>query len=191
MAKRQGSRTTTKTNSLRSFLCGGDRRSIAQSKRVLALVHANPNLIAQLAGLAVDGDWLVSMRATDLLEKLAHERREWIEPHKSLFIGSLADDDHWEVRLQVVRALPLFSWSPAEKKRVVEILLRDAEHPQKFVRAWAVDSLAHFAERDRGLMPEVHRCLRQFERSGSKALMSRGRQILVRMAGSAGARKAG
>ena len=130
------------------------------------------------------------MRATDLLEKLAHEQREWIEPHKGLFIGPLADEDHWEVRLQVVRALPLFSWSPAEKKRVVEILLRDAEHPQKFVRAWAVDSLAQFAEKDRELLPEVHRCLRGFERSGSKALMSRGRQIQVRMAGSAGERKA-
>ena len=168
---------------------GGDRRSIAQSKRALALVRANPNLIPHLAGLAGDKDWLVSMRAADLLEKLAHEHREWIEPHKGLFIGPLADDEHWEVRLQVVRALPLFSWSPAEKKRVVEILLRDAEHPQKFVRAWAVDSLAHFAERDHGLMPELQRCLRQFKRSGSKALMSRGRQILVRMAGSTGVRK--
>jgi hypothetical protein len=131
------------------------------------------------------------MRAADLLEKLAHERREWIEPHKGLFIGPLADDEHWEVRLQVVRALPLFLWSPTEKKRVVEILLRDAQHPQKFVRAWAVDSLAHFAEKERGLMPKLQRCLREFKRSGSKALMSRGRQILVRMAGSAGARKGG
>jgi len=190
MAKqRPAPRTASGTDSLRAFLCGGDRRSIAQSKQALAFVRANPKLIPQLAVLAEDKDWLVSMRATDLLEKLAHENREWIEPHKGVFIGALADDDHWEVRLQVVRALPLFRWSPAEEKRVVGILLRDAEHPQKFVRAWAVDSLAHFAERDRGLMPKVHRCLRQFKRSGSKALMSRGRQILVRMAGSAGVRK--
>ena len=189
MAKRRQVSRTTGTNSLRAFLCGGDRRSIAQSKRALALVRGNPDLVPQLADLAGDQDWLVSMRAADLLEKLAHERREWIEPHKRLFIGPLADDEHWEVRLQVVRALPLFSWSAAENKRVIEILLRDAEHPQKFVRAWAVDSLAHFAEKDRGLMSKLDRCLRQFKRSGSKALMSRGQQILARMAGTPGVRK--
>ena len=187
--RQQASRTATETNSLRTLLCGGDRRSIARSKQALALIRAKPNLIPQLARLAADKDWLVSMRAADLLEKLAHERPEWIEPHKRAFIGPLADDEHWEVRLQVVRALPLFSWSPAENKRVVEILLRDAGHPQKFVRAWAVDSLAHFAEKDRGLMPKLHRCLRQFKRSGSKALMSRGRQIIARMKGSPDMRK--
>ena len=43
----------------------------------------------------------------DLLEKLAHEHADWVQPHKRLFIGPLADSDQWEIRLQVVRALPL------------------------------------------------------------------------------------
>ena len=167
---------------LRSLLSGGDRRSLAQSARALKLVRADPDLVAQVGRLAVDREWLVSMRAMDLLEKLAHERPEWIEPHKHLFIGPLADSIQWEIRLQVVRALPLLSWSPADKKRVLEILLRDAEHPQKFVRAWAVDSLASFAAKDSTLLPPLHRCLRKLERSGSKALMSRARQIVARMA---------
>jgi HEAT repeat protein len=169
-------------DSLRPLLSGGDRRSIAQCARALKLVRADPNLVAQLARLAVDRDWLVSMRAMDLLEKLAHERPEWIEPHKHLFIGPLADSTQWEIRLQVVRALPLLSWAPTERKRVLEILLRDAEHPQKFVRAWAVDSLASLAEEDNTLLPPLHRCLRKLERSGSKALRSRARQIVARMA---------
>jgi hypothetical protein len=182
MARRAGSIPTKEQGSLRSLLCGGDRRSIAQSNRALTLIHANPDLIAQVARLAADRDWLVSMRAMDLLEKLAHDRPEWIEPHKHLFIGPLADSNQWEIRLQVVRALPLFSWSPVDKKRVVEIPLRDAEDPQKFVRAWAVDSLASFAEKDGALRPQLQRCLRKLERSGSKALMSRARQIVARIA---------
>ena len=177
-----------RTKSLRSLLSGGDRRSVAQSNRALALVRSNPEQVAQLAALARDVDWLVSLRAMDLLEKLAHEHAEWVEPFKALFIGTLADSDKWEVRLQVVRALPLFVWSPKEKRRAIEILLRDAEHPQTFVRAWAVDGLASFAEKNGELMPKLRRYLRELEESGSKALVTRARRIRSRLESSGDSR---
>jgi hypothetical protein len=121
------------------------------------------------------------MRAMDLLEKLAHEHAEWVQPHKRLFIGPLADSEQWEIRLQVVRALPLLSWTARERKRVIEILNRDIEHPQRFVRAWALDSLATLATNDDDLLPIVHRALGEFERSASKALVTRARQIRKRL----------
>ena len=62
--------------------------------------------MSDIAVLAEDDDWLVSMRAMDLLEKLAHEHPERVEPYKRLFIGALADTDKWEIQLQIVRALP-------------------------------------------------------------------------------------
>jgi hypothetical protein len=58
---------------LRELLSGGDRRSIANSNRVRAIVEANPALVSELAALTSDSDWLVSLRALDLLEKLAHD----------------------------------------------------------------------------------------------------------------------
>lgn len=163
------------------MLSGGDRRSIAKSNRVRTLLQKDPNLLSDLAGLANDADWLVSMRAMDLLEKLAHEHADWVQPHKRLFIGPLADSDQWEIRLQVVRALPLLQWTSRERRRVLEILQRDVEHPQAFVRAWALDSLARFASRDRTILPAVTRGLRSFERSGMKALMTRARHIRARL----------
>ena len=60
----------------------------------------------------------MSQRALDLLEKLAHEHADWIEPYKTIFIGPLAKSDKWEIRLQIVRALPLFQWTPAQARRV-------------------------------------------------------------------------
>lgn len=170
-----------KKGPLRSLLAGGDRRSIAQSNEVLALIHSDRALIRELAALVEGQDWLVSMRSMDLLEKLAHENVHWVEPYRALFIGPLADSERWEVRLQVVRALPLFAWSPKERRRAVEILLRDAKHPRKFVRAWAVDSLEQFAEKDPALKPKLLGLLRELEGSGSKALASRARQIRSRM----------
>jgi hypothetical protein len=78
---------------LREFLTGGDRRSIAGSNRVLALLRANLDRVSELVALTKDQDWLVVMRATDLLEKLAHEHPEWVEPYKEVFLSELADSD--------------------------------------------------------------------------------------------------
>jgi hypothetical protein len=136
----------------------------------------------ELAALAKDEDVLVSQRALDLLEKLAHERPDWVEPHKRLFIGPLADSDRWEVRLQIVRALPLFTWTASERRRVVAILKRDVAHSQKFLKAWALDSLAALAQAHPRLRPMVFRLVKAFERSGSPALAARARRVRARFA---------
>ncbi len=147
------------------------------------LVMADPKRIVELASLARDEDWLVSMRALDLLEKLAHLDATMVQPFKELFIGPLADSDKWEIRLQIVRALPLLSWTPEERGRVVEILRRDIDHPQTFVRAWALDGLCRMVGDDVALRRLVLRYARAFEQSGSKALAARARDIRGRLAG--------
>ena len=172
---------TSPTRPLRDYLSGGDRRSIAQSKDALAEVVAQPERVAELAALTDDADPLVAMRALDLLEKLAHVHTDWVQPHKRVFIGPLADSDRWELRLQVVRALPLLTWTARERRRVLAILTRDVEHPRTFVRAWALDGLATLAQSDASLVPTVEHHLRAFERSGRKALVARARAIRERV----------
>ena len=165
---------------LRELLSGGDRRSIAHGERVRARVERDPALIPQLVALTKADDWLVRQRALDILEKLAHDHPTWIEPHKKVFIGPLADSEQWEIRLQIVRALPLFRWRGAQRRRAEDILLENVTFPQTFVRAWALDGLATFAETNPELQPEVKRRLAQFERSSSKALQARARKIRER-----------
>ncbi|HEU4937956.1 MAG TPA: hypothetical protein VFT39_15970 [Vicinamibacterales bacterium] len=168
-------------SNLRPLLSGGDRRSIAQSNRAYQLVRAHPARIDELAALAADDDWLVSMRALDLLEKIAHEQPKLVHRHKRLFLGPHAESDKWEIRLQIVRALPLLQLTARERKRAIEILRRNVAYPQTFVRAWALDSLAAFAESDRRLMRMVKPLVAQFERSESKALQARARNIRARL----------
>jgi hypothetical protein len=173
---------------IRQLLSGGDRRSIADSNRARLLVEDNPSLVGELIALTADEDWLITQRALDLLEKLAHDHADWIAPHKTIFIGPLATSDKWEIRLQIVRALPLFPWSSTQAHRVEEILLENVTFPQTFVRAWALDGLAALAERKPTLMPIVRRHLRDFEQSPSKALQARARQIRTRFSGQAALR---
>jgi hypothetical protein len=89
------------------------------------------------------------------------------------------------MKLQIVRALPLFRWTPTQQRRVEAILLACVDDPQTFVRAWALDSLASFSRRSAKLRPTVERYLRVFERSPSKALQARARNIRRRMASEA------
>jgi len=141
------------------------------------MINKNPALVADLAALAGDRDPLLVMRAYDLLEKIAHEHTAWIEPYKHLFIGPHAASERWETRLQIVRALPLFSWTAAQRKRAETILLDNVTYPQTFVRAWALDSLATFSAKNPTLLPDVRRYITQFARSRSKALQARARAI--------------
>jgi hypothetical protein len=174
--------TESRRADIRLMLSGGDRRGIADSNRVHALIEAEPALVSELAELTRDNDWLVVQRALDLLEKLAHDHTDWIEPHKKIFIGPHAESDKWEIRLQIVRALPLFRWTPAQARRVEQTLIDNVSFPQTFVRAWALDSLARLAEGKPALMKTVERHLREFERSPSKALQARARNIRMRLA---------
>jgi hypothetical protein len=177
------SATRATAGTLRAMLAGGDRRSIAQSDRARELLRS-PAQVAELAALTGDADLLVVMRAIDLLEKLAHDHPQWVQPHRKLFVGPLADSDRWEIRLQIVRALPLLQWTARERTRVIQILCRDVEHPQKFVRAWALDSLARLAPNERTLRRLVEHHLAQFEHSGSKALATRAAHIRRQLAAS-------
>ncbi len=167
---------------LYSLLSGGDRRSIADSDRARQLVEADPSLVEQLVALTEDENWLIVQRSLDLLEKLSHDHPDWVEPHKALLIGPLSEREQWEIRLQIVRALPLFRWTPPQSRRVETILRETLDFPQTFVRAWALDSLARLSERRPRLSPIVERYLRQFERSSSKALQARARSLRHRLA---------
>jgi len=169
-----------RSSQLRQLLTGGDRRSIVHSNSARILIANDPSLVAELAALTNDEDWLVCQRALDLLEKIAQQDAEQIEPYKEVFIGPLADSDKWEIRLQIVRAIPLFTWVGADLSRARQILRENVTYPQIFVRAWALDSLAMFAGSDRFLRPVVERYLRQFEQSESKALQARARKIRER-----------
>ena len=145
------------------------------------MIGAHPGILAELAALTRDRDWLVAQRALDLLEKVAQEQPRLVAPYKRVFLGPLAGSDKWEIRLQIVRALPLFDWTPRQLGRVEHILTENISFRQTFVQAWALDGLARIAERRTRLRPLVLRHLRKFERSSSKALQARARQIRNRL----------
>ncbi len=162
---------------LRSLLAGGTRRSNAGLARALDLLRRDFGYLAEVAALATDEDPLISARALDVLERVAREHVEWMTPHKDVFLSPLADSQAWEIRLRIVRALPLFDWAPSDCPRVRAILRRDVRHPQALVRACALDALATLASKDPGLLTLVRRRLHEAELTGDAAVLARTRGI--------------
>ncbi len=110
----------------RDLLSGGDRRSIADSQRVRALIEQRPSRIKTLAALTANEDWLVSQRALTCWKAGARASRMGRAVQKGVH--------------------RLFRWTAAESKRMERILLENVTFPQTFVRAWALDSLATLSE---------------------------------------------
>lgn len=155
---------------------GGDRRSLAQAAEALELVRHDQTRIAELVELTGDADPLVAYRACDVLEKLAHDDMAAVSEFRHVFVQRMTHP-YWEARLQCVRAVSLFEWGEAERVEVITALRERLDDEKQFVRAWALDSFAAFANGDETLQGEVDARIREFLGSQSKALQARARAI--------------
>ncbi|HEY6359347.1 MAG TPA: hypothetical protein VIX35_13990 [Vicinamibacterales bacterium] len=77
---------------LRRLLDGQDARSLAQSVQARTLIDERPARISEVAALAGHANWVVAMRALDLLEKIAREHPAWVQPHRRVFLVASASD---------------------------------------------------------------------------------------------------
>ena len=83
-------------------------------------------------------DWMVCMRALDLLEKRAHEHAEWVARHRDVFLGV----NKWEVASADRSGAPALRLE-ASGARARGEYPRSRSRPSAEVRApWALDSLA-------------------------------------------------
>ena len=88
---------------------------------------------------------------------------------------------HWTARLYAARLVPFLPWDGSEKRAAVEKLFLLEQGENLFVRAWALDSLAHFAETDAELADRVLPLLGEALGSGSGAVRARAKAALRRL----------
>ncbi|UCD78663.1 MAG: hypothetical protein JSW26_25200 [Desulfobacterales bacterium] len=168
-------------HSLLKKLRGGDRRSIGRVEEVVEDVLEDASLFEPLLGGLFVDDPVVRMRAADAVEKITADRWELLQPHKSRLIRVAGQTDQQEVRWHVAQILPRLQLDPEEKKRAVNILYAYLDDRSKIVVTFALQALADFAVGDKKLRPDVVRLLREFIKTGSPAIKSRGKKLLERL----------
>lgn len=164
---------------VRPLLENPDRRSIAESNRVLAAAIATPDLVAEIANLLDDPDALIQMRALDLLEKIAVDNPEAVQPYVDSILSF--QSPLWEVDLQLARLLPRLTWNDQQIVCVIERLRKMVRSDQKLVRAWSLDGLATLSTSHSKLRPEVDELIADFLASPHGSLRARARAIAKRL----------
>ena len=160
---------------------GGDRRSIGRADEVVEEVLSNPSLFGAVFSGMLSADALVRMRSADVVEKVTAKHPEYLEPYKGELIGRVAEIEQQEVRWHVAQMIPRLRLSEEELERVVEILKGYLQDKSRIVKTLSMQALADLVEQDSSLLPKVIELLEKHTRTGSPAMQSRGRKLLVKL----------
>jgi hypothetical protein len=160
-------------------LAGGDRRSIGRSDEVVADLLADPALFPLVFEGMLHEDPVVRMRAADAVEKASAQRPEYLQPLKSRLLQEVARSEQQEVRWHVAQMLPRLDLSAAERETAVAILTGYLDDESKIVKTFSMQALADLAAQDASLRPQVTALVEELTRTGSPAMQSRGRKLLI------------
>ena len=162
-------------------LSGGDRRSLGQVHEVVEKVRDDSSLFAILIdGLFLD-DPVIRMRSADAVEKITADRPESLQPFKQRLIQLSGQTSQQEVKWHLSQILPRIELEPGEKKTIVKNLFLYVNDSSKIVVTFALQALADFAVEDKNLRARVIPVLDEFARTGSAAIKSRSKKLLVRL----------
>lgn len=162
-------------------LQGGDRRSVGRVDEVVDSVLGSASLFEELIKGLFTADPVLRMRSADAVEKITLVRPELLAPHKKILIGLAGDTDQQEVRWHMAQILPRLTLKPGDRKNIVEILYAYLNDNSKIVVTFALQALADFAAEDKKLRPRVIRVLEDLTETGSPAIKSRGKKLLVKL----------
>ena len=147
------------------------------AERLAMDLHRDPGGIPALVRATSSPSLATRRLAYETLERLAHRSPELVSPHRMCLLRSDAISGPWEVRLQMVRALPLLHWTQLEEGRVLEILRHNARDPNAFVSCWATDAFSRIAAYRPDLGAEAELLVAELEHSQHRSHQARARAI--------------
>jgi len=170
-----------KVSDILDQLKGGDRRSIGRSDEVVAEVLDNTTLFDDLFSGMQHDDPLVRMRSADAVEKITALHPEFLEPYKTTIIEEVAPIDQQEVRWHVAQIVLRLDLRVTEVNKVFDILLSYLDDDSKIAKTFSMQALADLAQQHPELIPQVTQILEEQTQTGSPAMKSRGRKLLIVM----------
>jgi hypothetical protein len=160
---------------------GGDRRSIGRVDEVIADVLEDPALFDELfMGMLAD-DEVVRMRSADAVEKITLDHLEWLRPYKEVLLNQIAMIEQQEVRWHWAQMIPRLDLTEPERQQAVDILIGYLDDKSNIVKTFTMQALVDLAKIDPELYPQVKPIIEEATKSGSPAMKSRGRKLLMEL----------
>jgi hypothetical protein len=168
-------------NLILAKLLGGDRRSIGKANEVVSEVLSEPSLFDLLFDGLLDDDPIIRMRSADAIEKITVDHNEYLQPYKKILIGHIAKSTQKELRWHVAQMIPRLYLTKGERTRVVKILMDYLTDQSHIVKTFAMQALADIATQDDCLRTQIIPILARLTRTGSPAMKSRCRKLLIKL----------
>jgi HEAT repeat protein len=154
---------------------------IGRSNQVAAIVSKDPELFPELLAGLWSADLLVRMRAADAVEKVTRKKRELLQPYKGELLGLMAETEQQELRWHLAAMVPRLLLNTKQRNLATSLLVGYLEDRSSIVRTFALQGLADLAQDDPSIRPGVLEILRQATRTGTPAMKTRSRKLLVRL----------
>ena len=159
-------------------LQGGDRRSIGRSNAVVAEVLARPSLVGRVFEGIRSEDPVVSIPASDALEKITAQRPELLRAHKKKLLEIAGRTEQPEVRWHMALMIPRLSLTARERAVAIDILFDYLRDKSSIVQTFAMQGLADLTARDASLKAKFLPLLEKLMAVGTPAMRARGHKIL-------------
>lgn len=163
-------------------LCGGDRRSVGESNRVVSAVFENPELIGILFQGFDTSDPVLRMRCADAIEKVTSKLPALLVPHKKRILQHLSKIEQQEVRWHVAPMLARLPLTEAEENTAVNLLLSYTNDRSSIVKTMSMQALADIALRSHRFMPKIKQHIVELSVSGTPAMKARSKKLLTSLA---------
>ena len=163
-------------------LKGGDLRSIGRADEVVDDVLKHPVLFGEVFEGMLDEDPVIRMRSADVLEKVSSRHPEYLQPFKDRLINEVSKIEQQEVHWHVAQMFSYLKINKTERDRIIKILLFYIDNSKsKIVKVCSMQTLADLAEKDATIRSEIVRKLEKIVKTGSPAMVNRGKKLINRL----------
>lgn len=163
--------------SVRERLAVGPVRGLGSANEVARDAARNADVLKQLVEAAADSRAVVSIRAANALKKVQEAKPDLLAPYANKLVRcALVCEElrtRWNLTL-VVGALPL---KGRERKLGLELMFDALESNSAFLRAFALQGLANFAQDDAALRPRVREVIEHALDDASAAVRARAKKL--------------
>ncbi|HEY6249762.1 MAG TPA: hypothetical protein VI685_07355 [Candidatus Angelobacter sp.] len=171
-----------KSVAIRSFLIGGDRRSIGRANKLVTLLEGRPDLLPELVCEMWSADAVLAMRAADALEKFTRKQADVLQRFKKELLGLAKETCQQELRWHLAAMLPRLQLSSSERRQVIRILIEYLEDKSSIVKTFALQGLFDLSLLHSELRPQVEELLTAALSTGTAAMRARSRKLLSQIA---------
>ena len=169
-------------NQILKQLIGGDLRFIGKANDVVQQILEDPKLFPDVVEGMTSDDPIIRMRSADVIEKVAKQHPEYLQPFKTKLINEIALTNQKEVQWHVAQMFSYLSIDQSERKAITKILLNYiSQNTSTIVKTFSMQTLAIFAERDADMRPQIIQLIECLMETGRPAIVSRGKKVLSRL----------